>query len=337
VKALVIAATLGWFCVAAFGQTGGASITGAVLSPDHKPAPGVAVEAKNDATGIYYKAVSSPEGQYRITQLPAGTYEVSVLNLLLKPFIQKDVVVAAGAPRRVDIQLEAGAALTSLGEVGYLIEINAKRPPPPAGPPPRMADGKPDFSGVWMTRPSDAFLAFSPPVDLQPWAQALVRERVLNQARELPSSRCLPSSDLILGLFPMKYIQTRNLLVQLVWDIPAAHQIFLDGRKHPDNPEPTWRGHSTGKWEGDTLVVDTVGFNDRSWLFFLVPHSEKLHVTQRMRRPDLGHMEIETTYDDPGAFQSPAKFTETNILFPDEEVDEMVCENNQYSEHVGPK
>ena len=198
-----------------------------------------------------------------------------------------------------------------------------------------MPDGKPDFSGVWMMRPSDVLLSiFSPNVDLLPWAEAIVRERLLNGGRDVPSSRCLPSSELVVGLTPVEYIQTRSVLVQLMEDVAAAHEVFLDGRAHPSDLEPTWRGHSIGKWDGDTLVIDTVGFNDKSWLFFVVPHTGMLHVTQRVRRTDLGHLEMETTYQDPGTFKAPAKFSTVSVLAPNEEVHEVVCENNQYSEHV---
>jgi hypothetical protein len=132
-------------------------------------------------------------------------------------------------------------------------------------------------------------------------------------------------------------VQSRDVLVHLVPDIPAAHEIFLDGRAHPSDLDPTWRGHSIGTWDGDTLVVDTVGFNQKSWLFLMVPHTTKLHVTQRFRRLDLGHLEIETTYDDPDTFNKPSTFKVVNILAPDENVDEVVCENNQYLEHVSAK
>jgi Carboxypeptidase regulatory-like domain len=334
-RLLSIAICLCWFSFAASGQTGSGSLIGTVLSPAHAPAPGMTVEAKNVATGIYYKAVSSPKGEYTIAQLPAGMYEVLALYLAYRPFVRKDVAVAAGQTQRLDIQLSADEAQNTLGELGAYLALSAKRPPPPEGPAPRMPDGKPDFSGTWMTRPSDTLpLIFSPNVDLLPWAEAIVRERLLTGARDVPSSRCLPSSDLVVGLTAVKYIQTRGILVELMEDVTAEHEVFLDGRSHPSDLEPTWRGHSTGKWDGDTLVIDTVGFNDKSWLFFLVPHTEMLHVTQRLRRPDLGHLEIETTYEDSGTFKTPAKFKTGSVLTPDEEVHEVVCENNQYSEHV---
>jgi Carboxypeptidase regulatory-like domain len=329
---------LGCFCCAVFGQTGSGSLAGVVSNPSHAPARGMTVEAKNVATGTYYKAVSSPKGEYTFAQLPAGTYEVSVLSILVRPFLRKDVLVPAGGSQRLDIQLAADNVQSTLGEAGAYLALESKRTPPSDAQAPKMPDGKPDFSGVWMLRPSDALVLLGfPPVDLLPWADALVRERLLNQGRDVPSSRCLPSGEVINSIIPFKYVQTRTLLVQLVEDVAAAHQVFLDGRAHPTDLEPTWFGHSTGKWDGDTLVIDTVGFNDKSWLFFVVPHTEMLHETQRLRRPDLGHLEIETTYDDPGAFKTPAKFKTVNILAPDEEVHEVVCENNQYAEHVSAK
>jgi hypothetical protein len=334
-RSISIAICLCWFSLVASGQTGSGSLSGSVSNQEHAPAPGVTVEAKNIQTGIYYKAISSPKGEYTIAQLPAGTYQVLSLSLAYRPFVSKDVAVAAGQTQRLDIQLSADDAQNTLGELGAYLTLSAKRPPPPEGPAPKMPDGKPDLSGTWMMRPSDALLSiFTPNVDLLPRAEAIVRERLLTGARDVPSSRCLPSSDLVVGLTPVEYIQTRTVLVQLMEDVTAAHEVFLDGREHPGDLEPTWRGHSIGKWDGDTLVIDTVGFNDKSWLFFVVPHTEMLHVTQRVRRPDLGHLEIETTYQDPGTFKTPAKFSIVSVLTPDEEVHEVVCENNQYSEHV---
>jgi hypothetical protein len=263
---------------------------------------------------------------------------VLVLSLGFKPFVQKNVAIASGQTERLDVHLAEDSVQETLGEAGAYLALVAQRPPPPQGPTPRMADGKPDFSGVWSIRPSDALpLVMSPPVELQPWAEAMVRERLLNQGRDIPSSRCLPSSDLVNRVMPFKYIQTRDVLVYLVEDIVAAHQVFLDGRPHPSDLEPTWMGHSIGKWDGDTLVIDTVGFNDKSWLFFLVPHTDMLHVTQRLRRPDLGHLEIEATYDDPKTFLKPVKFKSVNVLISDDDVHEVVCENNQYAEHVKDK
>ncbi len=318
----------------AYGQGGLGSLSGSVFNPAHAAAPGIPVEAKNIQSGTYYKATSSPQGEYKFAQLPAGTYEITVLSLLFRPFIRKNLAVSADQTQRLDIQLSGPIA--SLGELPAYLEMAAKRPPPPQGATPMTPDGKPDLSGVWTLRPSDAIpLIIFPQGDLLPGAEALVRERLLNQERDIPSSRCLPASEVLIDILPFRYVQTRNLLIKLVEDsAAAAHEVFLDGRGHPSDLDATWRGHSTGRWDNDTLVIDTVGFNDKSWLFFVTPHTDMLHVTQRLRRPDLGHLEVETTYDDPGTFRTPVKFKVVDVLVPEEDVPESVCENNQYPEHV---
>ena len=110
--------------------------------------------------------------------------------------------------------------------------------------------------------------------------------------------------------------------------------MFLDGRRHPADPDPTWLGHAVGTWDGDTLVVDTVGFNDRSWIG-ASPHTETLHVTERYHRPDFGHLDVRVTFDDPRTFTKPLNQNLTWELVPDEEVLEFVCENNKADHLVG--
>ena len=339
-RSLAIAICLCWFSFTAYGQTDFGSLTGSVSTTDHAPIPNIPVEAKNVTTGNVYKASSSPQGEYSFRQLSAGTYEISVLMILYRPFVRKDFAIASGRSQHLDIQLSQGLTATTLGELPALFELYSKRPPPPKGPPPRTPDGKPDLSGVWMTPPSYLLSAFSQQPELQPWADAIVKERLLNEARDKPSARCLPdneSTEPFVGLLPVKIVQSRTVLVALIEDVIAAHQVFLDGRSHPSDLEGTWMGHSVGKWDGDTLVIDTVGFNNKSWIFVVTPHTAMLHVTTRLRRLDLGHLEIEATYDDPGAFNQTVKVSVVNILAPDEELDEVVCENNQYTEHVSGK
>jgi len=343
-RSLAIAICLCWCAFATYGQTGSGSLSGSVYNADHAPVPNIPVEAKNVATGNIYKAASSTKGEYKFDQLAAGTYEISVLMILYRPFVRKDFRIAAGQPQgqsqHLDIQLSPGLTATTLGELPALFELFSKRPPPPKGPTPRTPDEKPDLSGVWMTPPSYLLSAFSQEPDLQPWAEAIVKERLLNEARDKPSARCLPdneSTEPFVGLLPVKIVQTRGLLVALIEDVIAAHQVFLDGRSHPSDLEPTWMGHSVGKWDGDTLVIDTVGFNDKSWIFVVTPHTGMLHVVTRLRRLDLGHLQIEATYDDPATFNKPVTTTVVDVLAPDEEMDEVVCENNQYTEHVNAK
>jgi hypothetical protein len=339
-RTLLSAICLCWFSLLTYGQTEFGSLAGSVSKADHTPLPNIPVEAQNVTTGTVYKATTGPKGEYTFAPLPAGNYEISILLFLYRPFLRKDFAIAAGQPQRLDIQLSVSVTATTLGELPAFLEMLSKRPPPPNGPAPRMPDGKPDLSGVWMTPPSSLIAAFSQEPELQPWAETAVRERTLNEVRDKPSARCLPdneSTEVFVGLLPVKIVQTSTLLIALIEDVIAAHQVFLDGRGHPSDLEPTWMGHSVGKWDGDTLVIDTVGFNDKSWMFVVTPHTDKLHVTARLRRPDLGHLQIETTYDDPGAFKQPLKTSVVDVLAPDEEIDETVCENNQYTEHVSVK
>jgi hypothetical protein len=127
--------------------------------------------------------------------------------------------------------------------------------------------------------------------------------------------------------------------VILFEDNPGFRQVFLDGRGHPSNWEPTWMGHSIAKWEGDVLVVDTIGFNDRSWLGGIgggpVPHTEMLHMTERYRRMDFSHIDLAVTFEDPGTFVKPFHINIRLDLTPQEELMEYVCENNKPEHLVG--
>jgi hypothetical protein len=107
-------------------------------------------------------------------------------------------------------------------------------------------------------------------------------------------------------------------------------QIFLDGRRPVKDPEPRFMGYSTGKWEGDTLVVDTVGFNDRTWLDAMGhPHSDALRLVERFRRRDTGHLEIEVTIHDPKSYTKPITYTIKTTLVPDEDLLEYFCSENE--------
>ena len=109
----------------------------------------------------------------------------------------------------------------------------------------------------------------------------------------------------------------------------------LNVRAHPADWSPTWMGHSIGTWDGDTLVIDSVGFNDKTWFHNDMPHTERLHVIERYRRLDLGRLEVEVTYDDPGTLTKPWSSRFIWELVPGEEIQEYVCENNRYQQLVG--
>jgi len=210
-------------------------------------------------------------------------------------------------------------------------------------PAPKLADGKPDLSGIWNPNPKylrDLASDLKPgDVSMQPWAEKIFNERKDgSRAKEEPDANCLPQGvpKLDAAPVPWKIIQLPSEVVILYEAFTQYRQIFLDGRSHPKDPEPTWMGHSVGHWEGDTLVVDSVGFNDKTWLDLAGRvQTEKLHLTERYRRPDLGHLEMKFLIDDPGAYAKPWTVERVSDLAPNEEVQEYICnENNKDVPHM---
>jgi hypothetical protein len=143
-----------------------------------------------------------------------------------------------------------------------------------------------------------------------------------------------PRSDLV--PYPFKVLQVPGMVVILYEAVHSYRQIFADGRELPKDPNPTWFGYSVGRWQGDAFVVETSGFNDEGWLDnFGKPSTDQLRVTERFRRKDFGHMDIEITIDDPKAYTKPWTVTLPLILQPDTELLEYICnENNKYLELV---
>ena len=306
---------------AAPAQNPGA-ITGTVFDLDGDPVARIPVQAIDAAGKAVLQAVSSDRGNYTLA-LPAGTYELSVTAPGFNNFSRKNVDLNAGQTVRLDIHL-LDYQLNTLGD-GREFRIDLVSPhQAPAGPAPRTREGKPDFTGVWYAqRPVDPGKA-----EPLPWAAKLLQERAANNSKDAPGARCLTRGITNAGaLFPYELIQTPTRLVMLFEDdIPSHREVYLDGRPHPKDPNPDWMGHSIGRWEGDTLVIDTVGFNDRTWLDAAGhPHTDKMHVIERLRRPDLGHLEIEFTIDDPGAYAKPWVIRRAADLDPGDEIGEYVC------------
>lgn len=297
------------------------TITGTVFDLDGNPVANAPVQARGEKAEPH-KAVSGKDGSYALP-LPAGTYDLSVELLGFNPFAQKNLKVAAGQSLRLDIHL-LDYQLNTLGD-GRDFRVDLISPhQTPTGPAPKTRDGKPDFTGVWYAqRPVDP----GKPEPL-PWAEKLIQERTASNFKDAPGARCLTRGITAAGaLFPYEIVQTPARLVMLFEDdIPSHRTVYLDGRPHPKDPNPTWMGHSIGHWERDTLVIDTVGFNDRTWLDAQGhPHTEKMHVIERLRRPDLGHLEIEFTIDDPGAYAKPWIIRRVADLDPNDEIGEYVC------------
>jgi Carboxypeptidase regulatory-like domain len=332
-RSLAIAICIPMLALAAHAQGNTGTMSGVVSDTNRGPVAGVSIQMKNVESGAVFRATSAPTGNYTLSQLPLGKYELSATTFGFKPYERKDIVVQAGSTLRIDIPIGDFISLDTLGEdragIGRMF---LSRPQPPAGPAPRMADGKPDLSGLWYGPLPSASMP-----ELLPSAAAVAKERIDNNLKDSPGARCLPFNVSLVNLFLNRLVQTRDLLITVVeYDIPGYRQVYLDGRAHPKDLEPSWTGHSVGTWDGDTLVVETVGFNDKTWLGDASPHTDKRKVTTRLRRPDLGHLEIETTFDDPGSMKSPWKTKGVATLAPpNEEILEFICnENNQDVEHL---
>jgi hypothetical protein len=245
---------------------------------------------------------------------------------------------------------------------------------------PRMADGKPDFSGIWTTAepnvlrpgvlsspleraasngprsPKDAESPGDPSritgsrqmanigVDLpgglpyQLWLVPIVKERTDNLAKDDPHIKCLPDNFLRAYGMPhlLKFVHTPSLLVMLNEMNAGYRQVFTDARPLPEDPTPSWQGYSSAKWSGDTLVIDTIGLRDDTWIDWngsVVTQAAK--VREQMRRPDFGHLEIQVTVDDPKAYTKPWTVTLRQRIVVDAElIDEICLENEQSLKHM---
>jgi len=238
---------------------------------------------------------------------------------------------------------------------------------------PRLTNGKPDLSGVWMTAeplcvirgtaPISELLKMNPPsrtcpprtasfsrqsinlgIDMpgglpyQPWLATLVDERTKNQATDDPHIRCLPDFFLRAYGLPhyLKFVHTPDLLVMLNEYNGTYRQVFTDGRPLPEARNPSWQGYSTATWSDDTLVIDTVGFRDDLWIDWdgsVITEGAK--VRERIRRPDFGHIEIEVTVDDPKAYTKPWTVTLRQQFASDTElIDEICAEGERFVEKL---
>jgi hypothetical protein len=227
-----------------------------------------------------------------------------------------------------------------------------------AAPAPRV-NGRPDLSGVWQaerTPAAEYAKALGPqftqlqidyhditrnfvsvfwgmaPGDgpLRPEAAAILKQR-LTSGEEFPSAACLPASvPATMNVLAFKMIQTPNQIVVVFENGDPVRQIHTDGRTLPKDPNPSWMGYSVGHWQGDTLVVDTIGITPRAWLDVIGhPRSENMRITERYRRRDVGRMDFEVSLDDPKYYTRPFGYTATMTLLPDTDVLEYVCTENQ--------
>lgn len=225
-------------------------------------------------------------------------------------------------------------------------------------PAPRMPDGRPDLSGIWISdntpegeeSPSDGFnlgssrfmadMGADMPDGLpyQEWQLPTVAERTANMAIDDPHIRCLPDNFIRAYGLPhmLKFVHRPELLVVLNEMNAGYRQVFVDGRELPDDPTPSWQGFSSAQWSGDTLVIDTIGIRDDTWIDWngsVV--TETARVREEISRPDFGHLEIRITVDDPGAYTEPWSVTlRQRIVIDAELIDEICLENEQFVERM---
>ena len=216
-------------------------------------------------------------------------------------------------------------------------------------PVPRSASGRPDLSGIWIRiasskrdNPSNNNLLDYMPdgqtIEMLPEAAALYRHRrdvLLGAGR--PSERCMPHGipDGMLPGIPFKFIETPGVVLILSEQLGRFRQVFTDGRGYPTDPHPAYFGYALGKWDGDAFVIESTGFNDMSWLDDSGhPHSDALKTTERFRRLDFGHMEMQITIDDPKTYARPFTATIPFELLPDTELIEDVCEGERDSARI---
>jgi hypothetical protein len=227
------------------------------------------------------------------------------------------------------------------------------------GPAPRTSDGKPNLSGIWrnsqpvrlaefgdaapprnpdapptgLDQFRDIGIGFKDGLPLQPWAAELKQRRMADLSKDNPDAHCLPMGNMQFHTHPQprKIVQTPELIVILYEGNAGIRQIFLDGRPLPNHdPDPWWYGYSTGKWDGDTLVVETIGFKPDGWLDINgSPLTEAAKMTERFRRLDYGNLEIAITVDDPKAYTKPWTVTVRQSIVLDNEMIEFICAENE--------
>ena len=235
------------------------------------------------------------------------------------------------------------ASSTTLPSMGQWLEHptaglprTADGKPDVTAPAPKLSDGTPDLSGIWHRTAGRYYNNIAADLtisDVQPWAEALYQRRRRDYGKDSMEVRCLPLGPVATTTpyADIKIVQTPTLIVLLLDDL-TYRQIHMDGRQLPKEPNPSWMGYSVGRWEGDTLVVESNGFTDRSWLDYDGhPHTEALSVVERYRRRDIGHLDLDVTFDDPGAYVKPWTVSVPLELFPDTEVLEFVCRENEKS------
>jgi hypothetical protein len=326
------------------------SVQGVLKDPNGLAVTGLGtttkVTFKNQATGEAFSAGVTLDGTFSLAKIPAGRYEVTlpIVSAMYMGYDQKDVEIVAGKALKLELPIAWGMNLGTIGDDPVLLGNDLRRMSKYVdGPTPRLADGHPDFSGGWFVI-SDATKGNRAP-PMKPWAKAIA-DQVQAALRPGPEGKpatqysavyCLPQSATPEVLpFPQEFVQNNGRLVELnEFETPAMREIYLDGRRHPspDQWNPSWYGHSVGHWEGDTLVVDSVGFNDITPGYGI--HTEALHIVERLTRPSVGRILIDITATDERAWTGAHEIHYELGLVTSDEIHEWVCAENNATQHFG--
>jgi hypothetical protein len=228
-----------------------------------------------------------------------------------------------------------GAVLVLEAVLAFASVVSAQAAGQSGAAKPQIAAPTPDLSGTWMQRKYS--ISFNPNPPLQPWAEAKFKAvkagfgpNATVNPKDPAVNNCFPPGvpRILLFGYPMEIIQIPGRVIMLFEYDHYVRQIYTDGREHNKDLPPLWMGDSIGKWEGDTLVVDTIGFNDKTWLDQVGhPHSDALHVVERIRRVDHNTLEDDLTIDDPKAYTKPWMGQELFMLEPDWNIMEFICED----------
>ena len=261
--------------------------------------------------------------------------------MIVRSLLLVAVTGGIGFGQQTPVENTPNGRLQTLGSQQGLAAFNPYGANSPTGPTPRTADGKPDLSGNWAPnaiRQNVDLIGSGVEVPMQPWAAEVYKRHKESLSKEDPEARCLPPGVPRMSTtpYPWTIVQTPKLIV-IVYE-GGAHvwrKVFMDGRPHDPSVQETWLGDSVGHWEGDTLVVDTVGQNDKTCIDQSgIPHSSEMHVIERIRRPDMGHLEIEHIIEDPKTFTKPWTFTTHPTLLKGELIEYICQENNKDVEHL---
>jgi len=326
-------------CLLAFGTVAAKelprTLTGRALDPDGGLIARLEADVTltNTVSGAKVVGHLGRDGRYAVKGIPPGTYNIDLLvpSRLYDRYQRANVVIDIAKDTTLDLGLSWGMNLGTVGDDPLLqgADLRAKTRNI-EGPVSRLPDGRPDLSGVW-TNIGDAVAP--PPMPLKPWAQN-VADELAKIRQDNPGAYCLPQVAIpSLINYPTRFVQSADRIIQITEDMdPGYRQVFMDGRPHPapDDWNPAWYGHSIGHWEGDTLVVDTVGFNEITTGFSV--HTEKLHVIERYTRLNHGRLQVELFAEDPDAWTAPHQRKWMMGLAEGTEIVEFVCAEGHASQ-----